>query len=296
MEQKFKEIHCSMGRDEGAENVKRKHVLGIAAGLTLGSLVLGSWASRFFAKKAPPAMGAPAVAEALLPEVISPEDQGYVDCPEETEADISEDAVQQLPASTCLSEILPWNSAPEPIHADSSLSMLEAQCGAVFADFLFYRGDGQCQWGTAMFHGTSREIQITWRNWKEKKGPRSLRFVGSDLHFENGMRPGLLLKDLAVRNGSNVSLAGFGWEDSGRHRSFQNGAFKGFDAADSRYQIQYVLDWELFDEASEAEHASIIIGDEDLDSSEPTLEKFRARVEYIEYRLMQDDLSLRTPL
>jgi hypothetical protein len=296
MEQKFKEIHRIIGRDEGAENVKRKHVLGIAASLTLGSLVVGSWVTGFFAKKAPEAVGTPAAPEALLPELISPEDQGYVDCPEETEPGSDEETVQQPLASYCLSEVLPWNTVPEPIHAASSLATLEAQCGAVFADFLFYRGDGQCQWGTAMFHGTNREIQITWRNWKERKEPRSLRFVGSELHFENGMRPGLLLKDLVARNGSSISLAGFGWEGSGRHRSFQNGALKGFDAADSRYQIQYALDWDLFDEASEAEHARIIVGDQALDSSEPTLEKFRTQVQYIEYRLTQDDLSLRTPL
>lgn len=276
--------------------MKRKHVLGIAAGLTLGSLAFGSWASRFFAKKAPEAVGAPAAVEALQPEVISPEDQGYVDCPEETEPGMEEDAVQQPPASYCLSEILPWNTAPAPLSADSTLAALEAQCGAVFADFLFYRGDGQCQWGTAMFHGTEREIQITWRNWKERKEPRSLRFVGSELHFENGMRPGLLLKDLATRNGASISLAGFGWEGSGRHRSFQKGAFQAFDADESHYQIQYALDWELFDEASEAENASIIVGDQLLDSSEPALEKFRAQVEYIEYRMKRDDLSARTPL
>lgn len=276
--------------------MKRKHVLGIAAGLTLGSLILGSWASRFFAKKSPEAVVAPASAEPLLPEVISPEDQGYVDCPEETEPGLGEENVQQPLASYCLSEILPWNTMPDPIRADSTLATLEAQCGAVFADFLFYRGDGQCQWGTAMFHGTNREIQITWRNWKERKAPRSLRFVGSELHFENGMRPGLLLKDLARLNGASIRLAGFGWEGSGRHRSFQKGAFQGFDAQDSHYLIQYALDWELFDEAGEEEHASIVVGDQDLDSSEPTLAKFRAEVEFIEYRVNQDDLSPRNPL
>jgi hypothetical protein len=276
--------------------VKRKHVLGIAAGLTLGALALGPWVATFFAKKAPEAVEPPATPEAAQPEVISPEDQGYVDCPEETEPGMDDDTVQPPLASYCLADVLPWNTAPEPIHADASLASLEAQCGAVFADFLFYRGDGQCQWGTAMFHGTNREIQITWRNWKERRKPRSLRFVGSELHFQNGMRPGLLLKDLAALNGASISLAGFGWEGSGRHRSFQDGALKAFDAAEARYHIQYALDWDLFDEASEAEHASIIVGEQPLYSTEPTLERFRAQVEYIEYRFTQDDLSLRTPL
>jgi hypothetical protein len=143
-----------------------------------------------------------------------------------------------------------------------------------------------------MFPGTKREIQITWRNWTERSGPRSLRFVGSDLRFENGMRPGLLLKDLAAMNGQTISLAGFGWEGSGRHRSFQLGKFQGFDAAESPYLIQYTLDWGLFDDASEAEHASIIVGEQALESIEPTLEKFRARVEFIEYRYSPQDRSM----
>lgn len=276
--------------------MKREHRVGIAAGLILGSFVLGPFAYTFFARKAPEPMAPQAIAEAVLPEVVSAEDQGYVDCPEETEPSQDEETVEPPLASYCVSEVLPWNAAPEPIHADSTLAALEVQCGGVFADFLFYRGDGQCQWGTAMFHGTSREIQITWRNWKERKGPRSLRFVGSELHFQNGMRPGLLLKDLAALNGSSISLAGFGWEGSGKHRSFQNGVFKGFDAADAHYHIQYALDWELFDEASEVENASIIVGEQALDSTEPSLEKFRAQVEYIEYRFTQDDLSQRIPL
>jgi hypothetical protein len=53
--------------------VKRKHILGIAAGLTLGDFALGPWVAAFFAKKAPEALALPAVAEAAPPEVISPE-------------------------------------------------------------------------------------------------------------------------------------------------------------------------------------------------------------------------------
>jgi hypothetical protein len=110
------------------------------------------------------------------------------------------------------------------------------------------------------------------------------------------MRPGIPLKDLAALNGQAITLAAFGWEGSGVHQSFQNGTLQGFDSPDSPYRIQYALDWELFDNASEEELASIIVGESPLESTEPTLEKLKAKVEYVEYSFMKNDDSMREPL
>jgi hypothetical protein len=264
--------------------------------LILGLGASGALAWRYRAKQVPVAEEIPVAPEPPLPPVLSPDDQGYVDCPEEMDPTTVEEAAQLPEGTYCVADLLPWGQAPEPFRADTSLAELETRCGAVFADFLFYRGEGQCQWGTAMFHGTDREIQLTWHNWNERKSPRSIRLLGSALHFGNGMRPGLSLKDLTALNGKAITLAGFGWDGSGFHRSFQNGALQAFDDPESPYQIQYALDWNLFDEASEAENASIIVGEQDLESTEPTLEKFKAQVEYIEYRFSKDDRSMRDPL
>jgi hypothetical protein len=265
------------------------------AGLTLGLGASGSLAWRFLAKKAPTA-ALPPVVEPALPPILSSDDQGYVDCPEEMDPNAVEEIAPLPEGAACLADRLPWGQAPEPFRADTSLDDLKARCGEVFADFLFYRGEGRCQWGTAMLHGTDREIQITWHNWREKKIPRSLRFVGPELYFENGMRPGIPLKDLAALNGQAITLAAFGWEGSGVHQSFQNGTLQGFDSPDSPYRIQYALDWELFDNASEEELASIIVGESPLESTEPTLEKLKAKVEYVEYSFMKNDDSMREPL
>ncbi len=275
--------------------MNRKHALGITAGLVLGLGLAGLYGWRGLAKKAPNPGAAGPAAEPPLPIFPSAEDQGYVDCPEEMNPSAAENVAPMSEAS-CLRDELPLGTAPEPFRADSSLEALQSACGAVFVDYLFYRGEGLCQWGTAMFPGTDREIQITWQNWREKKFPRSLRFLGPALHFAKGLRPGISLKDLATLNGKAISLYGFGWEASGSHHSFQSGSLADFDSLDSHYRIQYALDWELFDEASEAEHASIVIGESFLESTEPTLEKFKAQVEYIEYRWTKDDTLPREPL
>ncbi|MDQ3231886.1 MAG: hypothetical protein M3Q07_08715 [Pseudobdellovibrionaceae bacterium] len=221
-----------------------------------------------------------------LPPMFSREDQGFVECPEDLSEDdeAGSELIQSPQGTYCIADLLPWGVAPGPFQPDSSLDSLQKVCGDVFADFLFYHGEGQCQWGTAMFHGTSREIQIAWNNWTDKKQPAALRFVGSDLHFAQGVKPGMLVKDLAQINGRPLTLAGFGWAESGVHRSFQGGTLQMFDDPNTPYLIHFGLDWELFDSASEDEHASVIVGESDLESTTPALEKFKAQVEYIEYR------------
>lgn len=267
--------------------MKSKRILVWVAIFGLAVLGMGLLAYHFLPLQAPAAAGTDdsSASVEMIPEMdFSLEDQGYVDCPEELDENPTSEPVQQPQGDYCLADLLPWGHAPRPFHAGSSLETLQASCGAVFADFLFYRGEGQCQWGTAMFHGTSREIQIAWKNWKEKKIPGVLRFVGSDLHFENGLRPGMLLKDVATLNGKAITLSGFGWDGSGFHRSFQGGSLQTFDSPESPYLIHYTLDWDLFDSASEEEHASIIVGQSQLESTIPALEKFKAQVEYVEYR------------
>jgi hypothetical protein len=276
--------------------LKLNRMLIVTVGLILGLGFLGSMSWHFLAQKAPREELAAQPEETLPAPALSAEDQGYVDCPEEMDTTPIVDPVPLAQAASCLQDLLPWGQPPAPFHADISLEALQNLCGPVFTDFLFYRGEGRCQWGTAMFQGTDRELEITWHNWKERTRPRSLRFVGPELHFANGMRPGLLLKELAALNGTAIVLGGFGWDDSGAHQSFQKGALQDFDAPESPYQIQYGLDWDLFEEASEAEHASIIVGESTLESTEPALEKFKAQVEYIEYRFQKDDRSMRLPL
>jgi hypothetical protein len=272
-------------------------MLIVAVALTLGLGALGGMSWRFLAQKTPEEMPEATPEEPALPApVLSAEDQGYVDCPEEMDATPMVEPVPLVETNSCLQDLLPWGQPPSPFRADITLEALRNICGPVFTDFLFYRGEGRCQWGTAMFQGTDREIEITWHNWNERKIPRSLRFVGPALHFANGMRPGLLLKELAALNGKSIVLGGFGWDESGAHQSFQNGVLQDFDAPESPYFIQYGLDWDMFDDASEAEHASIIVGESQLESTEPALEKFKAQVEYIEYRFHHDDRSMRWPL
>jgi len=223
--------------------------------------------------------------ETPLPPVFSAEDQGVVDCPEEMDEEPWQEPLEELQGASCIADLLPFGRPPAPIQAASSLAELAIACGAVFADRLFYLGEGRCQWGTVMFYGTNREVQIAWKNWQERKIPAVLRFVGRDLHFDNGLRPGLLLKELTQLNGKAFTFSGFGWGESGLHRSFEGGALQAFDGPESPYVIQYALDWNQFDEATDAEHASIIVGDSQLDSALPALEKFQAHVGYIEFHM-----------
>lgn len=266
-----------------------KRILVLAAGSLL-VLGLGLVIYRWLPQEAP----APAAAtiddplqglETPLPPVFSAEDQGFVDCPEEMDEEPAQEPLEEIAAPSCMANLLPFGRPPAPIQAASSLAELRIACGAVFADHLFYQGEGRCQWGTAMFYGTDREIQIAWKNWKERKIPAVLRYVGPDLHFENGLRPGMLLKELTQLNGKAFTLSGFGWGESGLHRSFEGGALQAFDGPESPYLIQYALDWNQFDEASDAEHASIIVGDSLLDSATPALEKFQTHVGYIEFHM-----------
>ncbi|WP_141733324.1 hypothetical protein [Oligoflexus tunisiensis] len=281
--------------------MKRNHILLLAAGLTLSLGGLGYLAYKALPYQAPAVANGEAgtvSAEAPIEIRLSPEDQGYVECPETDDAIESPnpDTASAPQHPSCLADLLPWAAAPAPFRVDSSLESLRTQCGAVFADFLFYHGAGQCQWGTVMFPGTGRELQIVWHNWREKRSPRLLRFIGPDLHFATGLRPGLALKDVMQLNGKPITLTGFGWEGSGYHRSFQGGTLQGFDALDAPYRIHYTMDWDLLDAATEAEHASVIIGDSPLESTEPALEKFKAQVEYIDFRFGMDDTTPQWPL
>jgi hypothetical protein len=281
--------------------VKRNHflMLAAAAALTLGGV--GYFASRMLPYQAPAASDG---SESLFPDAmpidarLSPEDQGYVECPEnEDQLGLSlADHVDVTAEAFCVADLLPWAVAPAPFQADSSLQSLVAQCGAVFADYLFYHGAGQCQWGTVIFPGTDREIQILWHNWREKRKPRLLRFIGPGLYFASGLRPGLALREVMQLNGKPITLTGFGWEGSGFHRSFQGGSFQDFDAPHAPYRIHYTLDWDLLDAATEAEHASVIVGDSPLESTEPALEKLKAQLEYIDFRFDPDDITPQWPL
>lgn len=249
-------------------------------------LALGGGAAYYLLHKPPQKLPAAAPEVPLpTPTPFDPVAEGHVACPEDyEERPVEHVAAPSVMTQFCVSDLLPLDKGPAPFQENSSLDTLKIACGDVFEDFLIYVGEGECQWGTAMYPRSAREILITWKNWQAKTGPTRLRFVGQDLHFASGLKPGMLLKDVAALNKKPIRLKGYGWEGSGLHLSFQDGTLSALDAPDSPFLITYALDWDLFDTATESENAAVIVGNEALQSTVPELEKFRAQVEFIEFR------------
>lgn len=139
---------------------------------------------------------------------------------------------------------------------------------------------------TYLYQGTPDEVQITWHNETERSDMLMLKISAGIVNdqpvsykgrwkVKAGILPGLTLAQLEKLNGKPFTFSGFGWDYGGGVAGWEGGKLE--NSGISVLLRESPLIYEFMEQTELAR----VLGDQQVSSSEPVLEKMQVQVQEV---------------
>lgn len=143
-------------------------------------------------------------------------------------------------------------------------------------------GEGETVPGTVIFpNNPSKSLEIVWKDKKSKKSPDFIQLSGDKSLWKTkeGIRLGTSLKELEKLNGKSFVLAGFEWDYSGAHFSWEGGKLaKAFGNKGEKLALR--LSPKDYEKVPRKD-ADAVLGDGEFSSANEAMQRINPRVYFI---------------